>query len=346
MKICAFPATGSYSGPLYEALSKEDITVLDGVWSISWLFKHLRKDDVAHLHWPSFAYAGNGSKTRAVINFMKFCTCLVLLKCKGARIWWTAHNLLPHDRCELPSLDIIVRHIIIFFCECIFTHGKYAAEQLEKRFPATKSKNIQIPHGNWIDHYGPVANKHEAKTQLSIPEDKFVLLVFGQLRAYKNIHRLINLIQNEQQHDVYLLIAGRFNSDAYKDSITELLNTEQQNIRLDAKFIPNEDVPLYLAASDIMVMPYSEILTSGTAVLAISYGLPIMSVQAGFLNDVITAQTGVFIKDTSDKSINAAILTAKQKSWTTDEIINHAENFTFTEAAKTMANAFRQIKRN
>jgi beta-1,4-mannosyltransferase len=211
---------------------------------------------------------------------------------------------------------------------------------LEERFPQSIKKNIEIPHGNWIDYYGPAVEKHYARNTLSLPINKFVLLIFGQLRAYKNIHVLIDFLQKKENTDIYLLIAGQFKDDAYKNKIIKLLKTEIPNpsIRLDAKFIPNDEVPLYLAASDIMIMPYKEILTSGTAMLAISYGCPIMSIKAGFLIDVISPDTGIFIEDMTEIEIDKAIVAAQKTNWATEKIIEHAKTFTFDDAATIMFN--------
>ncbi|MEP7702676.1 glycosyltransferase [Paraglaciecola sp. 25GB23A] len=336
--IWAFPMKGSYTSPLYGCMIDCGVSVKEGVWSLGWFRQHLRREDIVHIHWPSFAYNTTKSTLPAIISFLKFFVILIVIRLSGAKIWWTAHNLLPHDRNFISSFDILARHLIIFFSKRIFVHGSFARKQLETRFPSSRHKNIEIPHGNWINYYGSVSEKNFAKDALSLPKDKFVLLVFGQLRAYKNIHVLIELLKGNQNKDLYLLIAGQFKDDDYQREISDLLKSEPSNIRLDAKFIPNEEVPMYLAASDIMIMPYTEILTSGTAMLAISYGCPIMSIEAGFLRDVITPETGVFISDITDTEIEKAISKAQATNWDATRIIKHAELFTFFNAAKIMFN--------
>jgi beta-1,4-mannosyltransferase len=339
-RVWAFPMTGSYTSPLYKRLSEYRIEIKEGTWSFSWLMKNLQAGDIVHLHWPSFAYSTTKSKLIATVSFLKFFIFLMIIRFLGVRIWWTAHNLLPHDRNIIRNFDIFARHLVIFYSQFIFVHGEFARKQLEERFPQSIKKNIEIPHGNWIDYYGPAVEKHYARNTLSLPINKFVLLIFGQLRAYKNIHVLIDFLQKKENTDIYLLIAGQFKDDAYKNKIIKLLKTEIPNpsIRLDAKFIPNDEVPLYLAASDIMIMPYKEILTSGTAMLAISYGCPIMSIKAGFLIDVISPDTGIFIEDMTEIEIDKAIVAAQKTNWATEKIIEHAKTFTFDDAATIMFN--------
>lgn len=335
-QLWAFPKAGAYTSPLYDKLEKKGVLVKEGIWAFSWLKKNIKRQDIIHIHWPSFMYATSNSPIKTILNLIKFIVFVIYIKIKGGKIWWTAHNLLPHDKCVIRSFDIIARHIIIGSSENIFVHGSHARKQLEARFPKTKYKNIEIPHGNWIDYYGPVQDKAVAKELLSLPPNKTVLLIFGQLRAYKNIHLIIELIQQSRSSDVFLLIAGKFKGDKYKNQIEELIKQDDNNIRLDSKFIPNQDVPTYLAASDVMIMPYKEILTSGTAILAISYGLPVLSIKAGFLEDVITTETGIFISDISNSEIQAAIDKAKIKKWNKCKIIHHAEKFTYEKAAQTM----------
>jgi beta-1,4-mannosyltransferase len=334
IRIWAFPSTGSYTSPLYQAFPKEEVTVSEGVWSFSWLKQHVSAGDIVHLHWPSFAYVHPTSKLKSALSFIKFLLNLFLVRVKGGDVCWTAHNLLPHDRCLLPLLDIIGRHVLISQCKLIFVHGPHARQQLENRFPRTKNKNVEIPHGHWIDYYGPQTEKNSARTVLSLPPNKTILIIFGQLRAYKNIHLIIEFLQNTKNPDLFLLVAGKFKSEKYQHQIEKLLQSNTENIRLDAKFIPNEDVPLYLAASDFMIMPYREILTSGTAMLAISYGCPIISIKAGFLIDVITPETGLFIDEITQNEIENVVTEAQNNVWDKEQILAHAKTFSFDEAAQ------------
>ncbi|MBW8191613.1 glycosyltransferase [Neiella marina] len=333
-RLIAFPKAGAYTSPLYEVLSKKGVEVLSGQWSLSWLLSQCRRGDTIHIHWPSFIYQANGKSTvKALVGLIKYSFSLILLRLKGVVIFWTAHNLLPHERCESAWIDFWARKLTIWLSGTIFVHGRNAQKVLNSNFPSSRTKCVSIPHGHWIDYYGPKVDKRSAQERLNLPEDKFTLLMFGQLRPYKNIRFLMDSISVAEHSDVQLLIAGKFKESDYEAQISEAAE-KNPNIRLDARFISDEEVPTYLAASDLMLMPYSEILTSGTAMLAISYGLPVASIKAGFLLDVITEETGLFLEEISQAELIRVINQAQSMDWAAEAILTHAKTFSFDEAGQ------------
>ena len=71
-----------------------------------------------------------------------------------------------------------------------------------------------------------------------------------------------------------LIIAGKPNYDL------NLLEKEDSRIKFNLSFIEDDKIPIYLGAADIMIAPYSHISNSGSAILALSYGLPFMGPQS------------------------------------------------------------------
>src|ERR1700743_33515 len=124
MRVIAFPKSGiAYNDCFYAAVEREGVEVLDGDLSRRWLLANICRGDWVHLHWPSFGYNVSGSRMRAIIWFTRFVALLLLARAKGAQIVWTAHNLLPHDRCSIAGLDVLGRHIVIRLSRFILIHG-------------------------------------------------------------------------------------------------------------------------------------------------------------------------------------------------------------------------------
>ena len=59
-----------------------------------------------------------------------------------------------------------------------------------------------------------------------------------------------------------------------------------RSARFDEGYAPDEKVPLYFAAADVVVLPFREVTTSGSAVLALSLGRPIVAPRIGALRDL------------------------------------------------------------
>ena len=146
MKIVAFPLSGTaYTNSFYTALENRGGNVIQGVFAGRWLLNNLAKNDVVHFHWPSLLYARQGNSKKLIRSFLRFVLLLSIISLKRVKIVWTAHNLLPHQACELPVLDIIARHIVIALAAHIYVHGEEAKMALATRFPRSWGKCVVIP---------------------------------------------------------------------------------------------------------------------------------------------------------------------------------------------------------
>jgi beta-1,4-mannosyltransferase len=346
MRILAFPYQGiAYNDAFYAAVKAAGGEVMAGVWAGRWLLQNLRKDDVVHIHWPSFLYASEGKYPAVLRSFFRFLLLLAVIRLKTREIWWTAHNLLPHERCAIPVLDILSRKVIVEVASRIFVHGVEAEKVLVGRFPRAKAKCVRIPHGNWIDHYRHDRTRESARTALGLPKGAFIYLFFGQCKRYKNLDGLIKVFLPEASSNDLLLVAGKFSDESYLSEIVALANGDSR-IRIDARFIPDDEVSSYFSASDAMCVPYREILTSGATMLALSFGKPVISINRGFLRDVMSRETGILIEPNDGRELANALRAIRERPWSGEAIIRHARRFSFTDAAKIFLNEAKTGNRN
>jgi glycosyltransferase involved in cell wall biosynthesis len=121
--------------------------------------------------------------------------------------------------------------------------------------------------------------KKKARNIIGIPQNGRVILFFGIVRPYKGIEFLIEAIAilKEKGEDFYLVVAGEFWSevDQYKQQIDRLEIGLQ--VILENRYIPNEEVGTYFSAADVLVAPYIGGTQSGSVILGLTYGLPIIS---------------------------------------------------------------------
>jgi glycosyltransferase involved in cell wall biosynthesis len=334
LRIIAYPYSGiAYNDSFYEALERRQETVIEGVWAGRWIQKNVKKGDVVHIHWPSFFYASRGSYFYLTYSFLRFAALLTLFRLKRAKIVWTAHNMMPHDKSRCPAFDVVARHLVIAASSCVFIHSEESMRLLAQRFPRILHKNSIIPHGNWINRYGPMMQRDEARAKLGVPDHAFLYLMFGQCKTYKDIIGLVKVFLRMASSSDFLIIAGRFPDAEYLQDVIIERNGDPRVI-IQNQFIPDSEVSLYLGASDIMCMPYQEILTSGTAMLSLSYGRPVLSIDCGFLRDVVTRDVGVLVPRESDMELEKAMRMVRTSNWDETAIISHARKYTFDDAAE------------
>jgi beta-1,4-mannosyltransferase len=332
MRIVAFEKSGiSYNDALYKAVESQDVTVVQGYFAGGWLLRNLRGGDWVHLHWPSFQYSVKGSTIACIRGLVRWFALLALIRLRGAHIVWTAHNLLPHDRHSLPWVDPLARRIVIALSRKIMVHGPSAAQELCTRFPSASRKIAQMQMGNWVDYYPVTTTREAARAHLNIAADTYVYLFIGLCKPYKNLHGLITAFRALTGNST-LLVAGKFQDPNYQKHV-EALAAGDARIRIIPGFVPDDMIQTYLVACDAVVAPYNEILTSGTAMLALSFGRPIISVNRGFLKDVVTEKTGLLFSPETDGGLTKALAAVQEKRFEEGEILDHARKFTYEDAA-------------
>ena len=343
-RVIAFPKSGiSYNDCFYRCVEAQQVTVIDGVFAGGWLWNNLRYGDWVHLHWPSFGYNTSTGRRKLLWAFVRWVALLTLVRMRGCKIVWTAHNLLPHDRAAIAALDVLARRLVIAISERIMVHGQFAAESLVARFPAVVSKLCLIPHGNWINYYPRSLNRETARVKLGLPLDQFVYLFIGLCKPYKNVDGLVRAFRLTS-NDALLLIAGKFQDQAYYEHVKALAGSDDR-IKIEPGFIPDKQMQAYLLACDVVVVPYREILTSGTAMLAMSFGRPVVSVALGFLKTIVSnPRLGHLFSPTNPTGLSEALNVARSFHFDEKEILAHASCFTFEEAASVFVKSLSERK--
>lgn len=152
-----------------------------------------------------------------------------------------------------------------------------------------KSKVHVVPHGNYIEAYENSCTQYEARKELDLPQGDTVFLFFGLIRPYKRVPHLIREFNGANLENSTLMVAGN-PSDQGLHKRVETLAQETPKVYSTLRFIPDDEVQLYLNAADVVVLPYEDILTSGSAVLAMSFGRPVVAPSIRCLPELLSFQ--------------------------------------------------------
>ena len=136
------------------------------------------------------------------------------------------------------------------------------------------------------------------------------MLFFGFVRQYKGLDVLLDAMPIMlKEKNVILLIVGEFWGDkqSYLDKIDR--NGTSANVRIVDKYVPNEEIGIYFAASDLVVQPY--ISASGSGICQIAYGFdrPVVATNVGSLSEVVRdGVNGRLVEPNNHRSLALAIL--------------------------------------
>jgi beta-1,4-mannosyltransferase len=276
MKILASPAfsnkkSNPYNSLLYSELGKNGIEIED--YSHQKLTRE--RHDVVHYHWPD-GYINHESLLKSVLRSVILLSSTFFCKKRGTAIVWTVHNLNPHDA-NHPKLARFVLKRFIRQCDGLI----FLSKASQNTFFEYHSRNVSNPacavirHGHYRTVYGEKPSREQARAKLGISQASKVLLFLGQIKPYKNVPALITSFLSMHSSEFELVVAGNPSSQDIKKALEKLAENHPE-IHILLKFIPDEDVGFYMAAADLTVLPYKNILNSGTALLSLSYDVPVL----------------------------------------------------------------------
>lgn len=244
---------------------------------------------ICHLHWPELPL-NNRNLLKALIKIQSLFLQLDWARSRGAKTVWTVHNLAAHEQ-FYPQLEAWFWQAFIRRLDGYITLSHAGMEAAQKRFPQLKNlPGFVIPHGHYRGEYEDSISREAARQALGIPVSAKVVLFFGRIRAYKNVPQLIKAFKQVADPEAILCIAGLPEFPALADAIAEETGTDNR-VRTYLDFIPQSKAQLYFRAADLVVLPYREILNSGSALLALSFDRPILVPLRGTLGE-LQAQVG------------------------------------------------------
>lgn len=238
------------------------------------------------------------SRLESLIMLFLFVAQLIILRLLGVKIIWTAHDLKNHANKHL-KIDHYGTMIVCWIIHGIIAHCSAAQKEVERKFRLENANKVfVVPHGNYVGYYKNHITKIEAQNKLSVSHSKIVLLFFGWIRGYKGLVELIKIFKQLPSDEVNLVIAGKPKSD----EIHQLINDEissHENINLNAQFIPDDQVQVYMNACDAVVFPYRDILTSGAVILAMSFNKACIAPRIGCIGEILD-DSGAFLYNPDD----------------------------------------------
>ncbi|HLS27486.1 MAG TPA: glycosyltransferase family 4 protein [Opitutales bacterium] len=137
-----------------------------------------------------------------------------------------------------------------------------------------------IPHGPYRFPRSDISKK-EARKKLGIPPEVPLLLQFGHLRNSKNLDLILDIFPSFPQ--IHLLVAGKEQSGSERPAAfykqRAIRNNVADRCHWFCEHIPEEQVELFFAAADFLLLAYSRQFRSASGVLnaSVQFRLPCLA---------------------------------------------------------------------
>jgi beta-1,4-mannosyltransferase len=310
----------------------------------------MSRPHIVHLHWAE-KYIVDRSLPKALFKTFRFLRDLRYLVAEGSKVVWTVHNALNHEA-QHVALEAYARRHVVPHVAAFIVHGESGRDVVLRDFGAPRDARIHVvPHASYVGVYRDDVDRAAAREALALEPDAFVFLLFGRILAYKGADALVAALAQSAvlaaARDVRVVIAGECTDRELAASLGAAAKADPR-IRLDLTYIPDDRIQLYQRAADVAVLPYRRILASGAALLATSFGRPIVAPRLGDLEESVT-EDGGFLYDPADPAGLAGALELALASRDRLEAIGRrnrerAEAWRFDDAAAATLEVYASVR--
>jgi len=270
------------------------------------LIYRLRGYKIIHIHWLVF-HISHRMPMAKIFSYYYTIFCLSVTKFLGYKVVWTVHETTTHDNWTIN--DIGVSRKLSRIAAAKIAHSVFAVREMEEA-QLDISRTYVIPHGNYIDVYPDSITSAQARKKLDLKPEEITVLFFGAIRPYKGVEKLLDVLEEINDRRIRVIIAGRCRDDTVANKIYQL----QKKIKIDfyEDHIEDADVATYFKACDVVCLPFKKITTSGSAILALSFGKPVITTRTGALRD-FPENVGYFYNPENPKGLKESLSLAIRK---------------------------------
>lgn len=192
---------------------------------------------------------------------------------------WTAHNVLPLF--PLFADDMTARRALVRTSDLVLAHSESALNSLAEMGMAPRRSAV-IPHGPFAPDK-PVAS-------LRVPgsdQGPCRFLFIGRVEEYKGVDDLLSAFDSMPNNVAsYLTVAGQCPDSRLQARVLEYSGMLNASIIVGPDRLSEARMTELIAAADVVVLPFRRITTSGSVMLALSHGRPVIVPDVPTLADL------------------------------------------------------------
>ena len=225
-------------------------------------------------------------------NFLILC----LGKIKKLKIVVTIHDVESFSKNIFQFFEKISYPII----DGVIVHNNTSYNEVVKK-DIDKNKIHIIPHGNYI----PFVSINETR-KINKNNSLLNLLFFGQIKEVKGLDVLLNalgILKPKGINSFKLTIAGKvWKNDftIYQKLISQ--NEIEDNVILDIRYIPDEEVSDFFERADLVVLPYKRIYQSGVLLNSMSFKKAVLVSDLEPFKEIINDNENGFVFNSENPS--------------------------------------------
>lgn len=243
---------------------------------------------VCHFHWLHGGTAKAADEAAAEKAVEDFAAILRRIRIAGHRIVWTVHNVMPHET-RWPDHDRRIHQMVADAADVIHVMTAQSQALCAPYYTWDAGKELRVAHPSYVGAHADWLDRTQARAEWRIAEDEVVFLSFGAVLGYKGHAALMSAFDAARaatSRRLRLLVAGAPADESLARSL-RLWAHGRSDVTLDLRTIASDEIQYFFRAADVAVCPYERTLNSGAALMATSFGLPVIGPRVGGFVDNI-----------------------------------------------------------
>ena len=235
--------------------------------------------DVLHIHWPEQVFWAGGGAARLAYRTISTLRALVRLQRSDVRLVWMVHNLRPHD--ETGARRLLWRYLsgrLARLVDGVMTLSPATLPVVRAAFPALAAKPFAQA---WHPAYFDVLAARAPNPPAPEPRRAVRYAFLGQVRPYKGVEELVRTFSGVADPERRLVIAGEAAPADFAERILGLAALDDR-IEVDLRRLTDAEMAEAAAAADVIVLPFTNYLHSGSLLYALSCGRAVLTPSTPF----------------------------------------------------------------
>lgn len=215
--------------------------------------------------------------------------------------------------------------------------------EISRRLRTKQGRVVVIPNGYDESLFHPLDRK-DCRRRLGIPEDKKVIFNVSNLVDHKGHRYLVEAIAKvvSSEENMLCIIAGR--GPARNDLDRIIRQAKLADTILMIGWIPDEEVPVWINASDFFVHPSLAEAMPVVMFESLACGTPFLGTRVGGIPEIVNSmEYGSVFDPANSVSLAQTITTALHKDWDRKAISEYATRFSWTEIATSTKAVYQTI---
>jgi len=285
-------------------LSADSARLIDSINPLTWIRAGAAaargKPDLVLVQWwhPFFAPAF-------------FTICAVLKLMRRAKVVFICHNVLPHEK---SIVDRFLAALAFSVSDGFFVQSR---EDRDKLLRIRRNVPVIVhPHPIYDFFCTGRLTREAARAKIGSSAGP-LLLFFGYVRGYKGLSYLIEAMPLiREKVPAKLLVVGEFYDDTapYTELVARLGLADA--VRFENRYVANEEVEAFFAASDLVILPYVSATQSGIVQIAIAANRPVVVTNVGGLSEAVSeGKTGFVVPPRDAAALARAVVRFFEEGW-------------------------------